>query len=128
MIKNGLKKSGVKPKSILTMTSSAMGQMYDSYLVFFTYKNYIICTEYIECALRSFKISYDPDKCEIPKDVAFDLFNQIKIVNVFKSTEKSIKAADYYKNSSLLSKLQNKYGDKYDVNEKLGRIIISIKE
>lgn len=132
VVDESLKKSGINPKSIIhTVTTDSNGASYDTYDAFFIYKNYIVSARNVDGGFNGLKLLYDPDKCQIPKNVAFDLFNSTRTNERFKSGKDSVTSAGLNDDGkALLSKMENKYSDEYDVkrNPLTDSVTISIKK
>ena len=101
------------------------------------YKDYVIKmklthTEHAtDVRVSQFYVAYDKDSCSIPKSVVADALKTFdgKIENV-SSSSKSIKLTPKSKGyvKYVLPKLENKYGDTYEVKKNFGGFSITIKE
>lgn len=119
-------------------TTDGYGAQYISFNTLCTYKDYILTLNFNNSgfdmvSLASIYVNYNKDKCQIPKNVVFDIMdnfnsselNSIKCKNKYVKVSASSVAID-----NVYTKLLNKYSDKYDVKKNFGglSITVSVKE
>lgn len=72
-------------------------------------------------------VLYDSDKCNIPKNVVFDIIAFAGKINSIKSKENSVKfSCPSAQFDSMLKKTEAKYGDKYVVKKNFGGMSMTI--
>lgn len=122
------KKTNINPKSIIEISDSNGSLRYH---VFFIYKDYILIAMYSRDTFVGLRDLYNKDRCEIPKNIAFELFNSVSDVSDVKAKSKSITVSNLYSiDKSKFTRLQNKYGDTYNIKRNIitNSITISIKK
>ena len=114
-------------------------QISNTHTLIGTYKNYILTLTFIgvggKIALSDIAINYDSNKCDIPKNVVFDVISMISPgVSKVRCTRYSIKifAMSKYLDSGY-PRIDHKYSKKYNIKKSFGlyikiSILKSVKE
>lgn len=127
-----LKKYGITPQYMTVETFTAEGSTSYTYTAFFKYKNYIVSVSNTNGFFGWLKVLYNEDECEIPKNIAFDLFDTMKSLSKYSFKKSSVSAGSLYSNISkdTCNKMQNKYSEEYNVKRNIltDTVTISIKK
>lgn len=125
------KKSHINIYGYTVKSSNVKGIEISTYNVIGRFKDYILTIVFTGTAgnvrLNYININYTTDKCDIPKNIVFDLLNMVKYVDKVRCTKRSIlisalpKEIDYsYPNVS------HKYSNKYKVRKNFAGTAIKI--
>ncbi len=115
--------------TIKTATKGSV-EISNTHQIIGTFKNYILTIRFIgsrgNIGLNSIIINYDKDKCEIPKNVAFDFISIMSpYVDKVKTTKRSIKISALSKAiDSGYPRVYHKYGNKYSVKKSFGGLYV----
>lgn len=125
------KKARVKTYGYTVESSKVKGIEISTYHVLGSYKDYIITLIFVGTAgqvkLTYININYSPDKCDIPKNVVFDIINMVHYVDKVKCTRRSIKISALTKEiDSGYPRVSHKYSNKYNVKKSFAGTSITV--
>lgn len=132
-IYKALKKLGMKVHgySIKTSNTSSV-ELMNTHGIITTYKNYILSLSIIgvkgKLSLISISINYDADKCDIPKNVAFDVLSMMSPdIDKVSSSKHVLKVSALSKAIETgYPRVSHKYSNKYKVKKNIGGLSITI--
>ena len=132
-IYKALKKVNVSIDGYTIKTATyGSAELSNTHQVIGTYKNYILTIKFIgtkgKVGLVSIAINYSTDKCDIPRNVAFDFLSMLSPnVDKVSSTKHSIKISALSNAiDSGYPRVSHKYGNKYNVKKSLGGLNIKL--
>lgn len=117
--------------TIITTTQNGV-EVSNEHKLVCLYKDYVLKISITQSAMwlsaGSVKVLYDNDKCSIPKNVVFDVIGILQPIDNISVSKNSIKVAPYYSSSvdNGLPKIENKYGEEYNVKKNFGGFSITI--
>lgn len=128
-----LKKVHVNIDGYTIKTASyGSAELSNTHQIIGTYKNYIITIKFVgakgNLGLTSIVVNYSTDKCDIPKNVAFDFISMLSPhVDKVSSTKHSIKISALSNSiDSGYPRIAHKYGNKYKVKKSVGGLYIKL--
>ena len=119
---NACKKAHVKIHGYTVEASKVKGIEINTYNVITSYKDYVLTMTFIGTAgnvkLSYITINYDKNKCDIPKNVVFDVLSIVSYVDKVKCTRRSIKISALPKAIDAgYPRVHHKYSNKYNIKK-----------
>lgn len=132
-ISNTCKKANIKIYGYTVRAANLKGVEINTYTVITSFKDYILSLIFNgmqgNVKLLYITINYDKSKCDIPKDVAFNLLSMIPDIDKIKSTKFSIKISALTKSiDNSYPRVAHRYSNKYSVKKNISgtSIIVSV--
>lgn len=116
----------------LKTAQKASFEITNTYNIVAEYKKYILLMQFIGSrgivVLGPISIKYDEDKCDIPKNIVFDVISTLSPnVDKVKSTKRSIRISALSNSiDSDYPRIYHKYSNKYNVKKNIGGMSISL--